>query len=345
MWAALDDVCRGRLSPAEERQLQAALEEAGVEARDKLEAERDRLVAVAGAEAVALVAAFEEQRRKAADGDVGARVFLDRAAGHPISRAGGTADAARALAARHCQQAAVQIVLSATRELAPALRGVPLVQPGGRGMDGSASDVAAALGALDGGDATAMRHDLVGGELRLPLRVVPLAQMMCDAGAAAAGATARVTTTESAGCFPSAEAAAASPLARALASASAPQAAQARVSTSVADLFALGTDEGVRRASAARAARSLLRNVRVVGGGGGAGGGQEGESLVTETELYRLFDVTTSWYHSSQTEGVPSGMLVFVRQGKHGALSLMIVGGRAEGGHPSDEFTILIRHN
>ena len=115
------------------------------------------------------------------------------------------------------------------------------------------------------------------------------------------------------------------------------------MSTSVADLFALGTDEGVRRASAAQAARSLLRNVRVMGGGGGAGGGQEGESLVTETELYRLFDVTTSWYHSSQTEGMPSGMLVFVRQGKHGALSLMIVGGRAEGGHPSDEFTILIR--
>ena len=161
------------------------------------------------------------------------------------------------------------------------------------------------------------------------------------------GATARVTTTESAGCFPSAEADAVAPLARALASASAPQAAQARVGTSVADLFALGTDEGTRSASAARAAGSLLRNVRVMGGGGGggAGGGQEGKSLVTETELYRLFDVTTSWYHSSQTEGVPSGMLVFVRQGKHGALSLMIVGGRAEGGHPSDEFTILIRHN
>ena len=78
---------------------------------------------------------------------------------------------------------------------------------------------------------------------------------------------------------------------------------------------------------------------------------------MTETELYRLFDVTTSWYKlvslSSQTEGVPSGMLVFVRQGKHGrstarfpkhgALSLMIVGGRVAGGPPEDEFTILIR--
>ena len=116
-----------------------------------------------------------------------------------------------------------------TREPAPALLGVPLVQPGGRGMDASASDVAAALGVLDGdAAATLMPYDLVGGELRLLRRDVPLAQMMCDAGAAAAGATARVTTTESAGCFPSAEAAAASPLARALASASAPQAAQAR---------------------------------------------------------------------------------------------------------------------
>jgi ssRNA-specific RNase YbeY (16S rRNA maturation enzyme) len=34
---------------------------------------------------------------------------------------------------------------------------------------------------------------------------------------------------------------------------------------------------------------------------------------------------------------------IFVRQGKHGALSLMIVGGRAAGAPPSDEFTILVR--
>ena len=79
------------------------------------------------------------------------------------------------------------------------------------------------------------------------------------------------------------------------------------------------------------------------GGGGGAGGRQEGERAMTETELYRLFDVATSAYHSSQTEGVLSGHLVFVRQGKHGALSLMIVGGRAAGAPPSDEFTILVR--
>ena len=47
----------------------------------------------------------------------------------------------------------------------------------------------------------------------------------------------------------------------------------------------------------------------------------EGESAVTETELYRRFDVATSVYHSS----------------------LMIVGGRAAGGPPEDEFTILVR--
>jgi hypothetical protein len=80
-----------------------------------------------------------------------------------------------------------------------------------------------------------------------------------------------------------------------------------------------------------------------VGVGGGAGGGQEGERRVIETELYRVWDVTSSDYHSSQTKGVSSGHLVFVRQGKYGALSLVIVGGRSEGGPPEDEFTILIR--
>ena len=62
MWAALDDVCRVRLRPAEERKLQAALAEAGVDARAQLEAERDRLVDVASAEAVALVDAFVHSR-------------------------------------------------------------------------------------------------------------------------------------------------------------------------------------------------------------------------------------------------------------------------------------------
>ena len=60
-----------------------------------------------------------------------------------------------------------------------------------------------ALGALDGHAATSAPHDLIDGELRLPRRGVPLAQMLRDAGAAAAGATARVTTTESAGCLSS----------------------------------------------------------------------------------------------------------------------------------------------
>ena len=76
---------------------------------------------------------------------------------------------------------------------------------------------------------------------------------------------------------------------------------------------------------------------------GGGGGGQEGESGVIETELYRHFDVGACTYFTSQTADVPSGHFVFVRQGKYGALSLVIVGGRAAGGPPEDEFTILIR--
>ena len=70
---------------------------------------------------------------KAAAGDPGAIAFLHRATGHPISRAGGTIKAALALAARHREQAIV--------------RGVPLVQPGGRGMDAGASDVEAGVDA------------------------------------------------------------------------------------------------------------------------------------------------------------------------------------------------------
>jgi hypothetical protein len=40
---------------------------------------------------------------------------------------------------------------------------------------------------------------------------------------------------------------------------------------------------------------------------------------------------------------VASGYLAFVRQGKHGALSMVIVGGRAADGPQENEFTILIR--
>jgi hypothetical protein len=56
-----------------------------------------------------------------------------------------------------------------------------------------------------------------------------------------------------------------------------------------------------------------------------------------------VWDVTSSAVHTKQTKLATSGDLVFVRQGRHGALSLVIVGGRAEGGPPEDEFTILIR--
>ncbi len=80
----------------------------------------------------------------------------------------------------------MQLALGATRSHAPTLLGVRLVQPGGRSMDASASDVAAVLlGALEGKDATAALHNLVDGKLAMMLR---------DAGTAAEGATARVTT-------------------------------------------------------------------------------------------------------------------------------------------------------
>jgi hypothetical protein len=116
----------------------------------------------------------------------------------------------------------VQLALGATRSHAPTLLGVRLVQPGGRSMDASASDVAAVLlGALEargqrchGG--AAQEHNLVDG--KLARRGVSLAMMLRDAGTAE-GATARVTTqVDSKACD----------LAKGMASSSGPQAAQAR---------------------------------------------------------------------------------------------------------------------
>ena len=79
----------------------------------------------------------------------------------------------------------------------------------------------------------------------------------------------------------------------------------------------------------------LLRRLRLPGGGA---------AVLRELELYRVFDVATSWYHARMTAGVPAGHLVFVRQGKHGAVSLMIVGGRRmQDGDDAEEFTLLVR--
>ena len=134
--------------------------------------------------------------------------------------------------------------------------------------------------------------------------------MLCDAGAAAAGATARVTAkVDSKACD----------LAKVKKSSSPPQAAQARVSTSEADLFVAGTSEALRAASMARAARSLLRNLRLPGGGQ-----EDGESRSWESELYQVWDVTSSAVHTEQTKLATSGDIVFVRQGRHGALSLVL---------------------
>ena len=64
---------------------------------------------------------------------------------------------------------------------------------------------------------------------------------------------------------------------------------------------------------------------------------------LTETELYRVFDVVTSVYHAAQTRHARAGELVFVRQGRHARISLMIVGGRTHDHDHAREFTILVR--
>ena len=57
-----------------------------------------------------------------------------------------------------------------------------------------------------------------------------------------------------------------------------------------------------------------------------------------------MYDIATSWYHARQTAGAVNGSLVMVRQGAHGALSLMIVGGRPLTTTPAaEEITILVR--
>ena len=69
--------------------------------------------------------------------------------------------------------------------------------------------------------------------------------------------------------------------------------ARPRVSTSAADLFVAGTSV----ASKARAAGSLLRNLRLPGGGQ-----EDGESRSWESELYQVWDVTSSFVHTEQTK-------------------------------------------
>ena len=57
-----------------------------------------------------------------------------------------------------------------------------------------------------------------------------------------------------------------------------------------------------------------------------------------------MYDQGAVPYFTEQTVGVASGSLVFVRQGGHGALSLVIVGGDRLATHsPARECTILVR--
>jgi hypothetical protein len=173
-----------------------------------------------------------------------------------------------ALAASIRRLCSLVLALGATRSHAPTLLGVRLVQPGGRSMDASASDVAAVLlGALEGKDATAARrargqrcHGGAAqprrqGSSKLARRGVSLAMMLRDAGGGGGygaghdpcgfkGVRPRERDGE---------------LERAAGGAG----ARPRVSTSAADLFVAGTSV----ASKARAAGSLLRNLRLPGGG------------------------------------------------------------------------------
>ena len=159
--------------------------------------------------------------------------------------------------------------------------------------------------------------------------------MLRDAAGAIAGATPRVTAKTGGG---RQRASAALSREAALASTTHPQRAQARVaSVAEHDLFAPKA-AAETQPERARAAGSLLRRLRLAGGADG------GAAVLRELELYRVFDVATSWYHARMTAGVPAGHLVFVRQGKHGAVSLVIVGGRRmQDGDDAEEFTLLVR--
>ena len=51
--------------------------------------------------------------------------------------------------------------------------------------------------------------------------------------------------------------------------------------------------------------------------------------LLSEIELYRVYDVATSRYHAEQTAHIPPGYMTFVMQGRGGGISLMLVGSPA----------------
>ena len=57
-----------------------------------------------------------------------------------------------------------------------------------------------------------------------------------------------------------------------------------------------------------------------------------------------MFDIGSCSYFHKQARGVRAGSLVFVHQGGHGAISLVIVAGRREtGGDDAEEVTLLVR--
>ena len=335
--ASLDAKIEPALTAVERMELEEALAEAGGQVELALADERARLDAAAALEAgelrttLGLAACWADVP---GEGGVWARNWLGRTPGiaaHPAARPGADVEA---IVRRHRCAAVVQAVLVAARE-APAIRGGEALVRGDGGLDASASDAVAVLAArgVDVGEPVGLVGRASVGEL--PRRRVPLSEMLATAAEAVASATPRVTASDWS---------AALKIETARASETPTQAAQGRVAASgAADCFAHKA-EAESRAERQRARGSLLRRLRR------AAGGRPG---LLEVELYRVFDVGSSEYFHKQTAGVRLGHLVFVRQGKHGAISMVIVGGRAQaggaeleaggGGAAAEEFTFLIR--
>ena len=322
--------------------LEAALDEAGEETKARLAAKRQHLTHAEAAEAAALLATRRAAEAAVERGgecdDVWAPEWLglreppeerppwqQEWRGHPAAQGDDAAASAAAEASTRVAFAACHLVLATFRK-APQWYGlVPLVRAGS-GMDASASDALAVLTVL--GVDTSKPLDLDAGPVRQPLRAAPLLVLLRDLGRAAASATRRVTAnTESASLD----------LERLLASSTPEQRAEARVAehgkaagAAHDELFALvGETQPGEQAEGGLLCRLLLE-----GGGGGAEGGDTrtrggggGAQLMVESEPYKQsFDVGASNYHVEQTAAAPPGSLVFVRQGAHGAISLVLVG-------------------
>ena len=170
-------------------------------------------------------------------------------------------------------------------------------------------------------------HDAGGGRgVYLPLREAPLAEMLRDAAAAVSGATRCVTTKADSRALEVRDA---------MASHTPAQAAGARLGrVSQRERFVLKASAVPLRGDDAKA---RMRNLRFAAAAAGEA------PRLTELEVYRVFDIGACEYFHAQTRWATAGRLIFVRQGGHGALSLVLVCGRRTGGGDAEEFTVLVR--